>query len=40
MKIPEKLFARQHEITNYFLNELDKHLSAITEGQISVYLHL
>ena len=34
MKIPQKIFARQHEITADFLKELDKHLLDIAEGKI------
>lgn len=33
MKIPAKIFARQHEITNDFLQELDKHLADIVSGR-------
>jgi AraC-like DNA-binding protein len=32
-KLPQKIFARQNEITADFLKELDKHLLDITEGR-------
>jgi AraC family transcriptional regulator of adaptative response / methylphosphotriester-DNA alkyltransferase methyltransferase len=33
MALPKKIFARQHEITSDFLNEIDKHLLDIVEGR-------
>ncbi|MGM9478642.1 helix-turn-helix domain-containing protein [Pedobacter sp. GSP4] len=33
MKIPQKFFARQHEIAADFLRELDKHLDDIVSGR-------
>lgn len=33
MKIPEKFFARRHEIAADFLKELDKHLDDILSGK-------
>jgi AraC-like DNA-binding protein len=32
MKIPQKILARQHEITQEYLQLLDKHLSEIVDG--------
>jgi AraC-like DNA-binding protein len=33
MKIPQKFFARQHEIAADFLKELDKHLDDVVSGR-------
>ena len=33
MKIPQKFFARQHEIAADYLKELDKHLDDIVSGR-------
>lgn len=33
MKIPQKIFARQHEITSQFMEELDIHLADLMEGR-------
>jgi AraC-like DNA-binding protein len=34
MKIPQKFFARQHEIAADFLKELDKHLDDVVSGRV------
>ena len=36
MKIPQKFFARQHEIAADYLRELDKHLDDIVSGRATV----
>lgn len=36
MKIPQKFFARQHEIAADYLKELDKHLDDIVSGRTTV----
>jgi AraC-like DNA-binding protein len=35
MKIPQKFFARQHEIAADYLKELDKHLDDIVSGRVT-----
>lgn len=35
MKLPQKFFARRHEITADYLKELDKHLDDIVSGRIT-----
>jgi AraC family transcriptional regulator, regulatory protein of adaptative response / methylphosphotriester-DNA alkyltransferase methyltransferase len=34
LKLPQKIMARQHEITADFLKEVDKHLLDIVEGRV------
>ncbi|MDY0906739.1 AraC family transcriptional regulator [Pedobacter sp. CFBP9032] len=40
MKLPEKLFARRHEITADYLKELDKHLDDIVCGRATEMLEV
>ncbi len=40
MKIPKKILARQHEITQDFLKELDKHILDISEGKAEEMLEI
>jgi len=35
MKIPQKFFARQHEIAADYLRELDKHLEDVVSGRVT-----
>lgn len=34
MKIPQKILTRKHEITNGFLEEIDKHLADLLAGRV------
>lgn len=40
MKIPQKFFARQHEIAAIYLKELDKHLDDIVSGRATEMLEI
>ena len=35
MKVPQKFFTRQHEITADYLRELDKHLDDVVSGRVT-----
>ncbi|MFD2288485.1 helix-turn-helix domain-containing protein [Pedobacter petrophilus] len=40
MKLPEKIFARRHEIAADYLKELDKHLDDIVSGRTTEMLEV